>query len=249
VPQVAELAAVVLAAGAGTRLRPLTWLRPKALCPVDSVPLVDLALRRVEGLTPSVAVNVHHGRQAMETHLAGRVHVSIEEPEALGTAGALGQLRDWIAGRPTLAVNVDAWHEADLHPFVAGWDRERVRVLVAGPGFGPRAKVVASLLPWRDAEALESRPAGLYERCWAPAHEAGRLDVDVYAGPFIDCGTPARYLAANLAASGGRSVVGPGAVVEGTIERSVVWPGARVEAGERLDRAVRAGDRVTVLVR
>ncbi|MCU1448642.1 MAG: Nucleotidyl transferase [Acidimicrobiales bacterium] len=185
----------------------------------------------------------------MEAHLAGRVHLSLEEPEALGTAGGLGQLRDWIAGRPTLAVNVDAWHEGDLRPFVAGWDGERVRVLVAGQEFGPRAKVVASLLPWRDIKALEPRPSGLYEACWAPADEAGRMDVDPYEGPFVDCGTPARYLAANLAASGGRSVVGPGAVVEGALDRSVVWPGARVEAGEHLERAVRAGDRVTVFVR
>ena len=39
-------AGVVLAAGLGTRLRPLTHLRPKALCPVGGVPLLDLALER-----------------------------------------------------------------------------------------------------------------------------------------------------------------------------------------------------------
>src|SRR5439155_26439775 len=95
VPQVSELAAVVLAAGAGTRLRPLTWLRPKPLCPVDNVALVDLAMDRVSGVSGpgGVAVNVHHGRSAMEAHLADRVHLSVEEPEALGTAGALGNLR------------------------------------------------------------------------------------------------------------------------------------------------------------
>jgi hypothetical protein len=174
---VAELTSVVLAAGAGTRLRPLTWLRPKALCPVDNVALVDLALRRVEQVTDAVAVNIHHGRVAMEAHLAGRVHLSLEEPDALGTAGALGNLRDWIAGRPTLVVNADAWSDADLGPFVSGWDGERVRLLVAGDGFGPRARVVASLLPWTGVEHLEPRPSGLYERCWRPAQEAGRLDV------------------------------------------------------------------------
>jgi NDP-sugar pyrophosphorylase family protein len=245
---VAELAAVVLAAGSGTRLRPLTWLRPKALCPVDNVPLVDRALDGVAGLTDAVAVNVHHGRGAMEAHLAGRVHLSIEEPEALGTAGALGRLRDWIAGRPTLALNVDAWHEADLGAFVSGWDGERVRVLLAGNAFGPRADVVASLLPWFAVAGFDPRPSGLYEVCWGPAEEAGRLDVEAYGGRFFDCGTPGRYLAANLAASGGRSVVGPGAVVEGIVDASVVWAGGRVEAGERMERAVRA-DGLTVLVR
>jgi NDP-sugar pyrophosphorylase family protein len=109
--------------------------------------------------------------------------------------------------------------------------------------------VVASLLPWPGVQHLEPRPSGLYERSWRPAEEVGRLDVVTYDGPFYDCGTPARYLAANLAASGGRSVVAPDAIVEGTVEACVVWPGARVAAGERLERAVRAADGVTVFVR
>ena len=61
-----ELAAVVLAAGAGTRLRPLTDILPKALCPVDNVALVDLAIDRVRPLTQRIAVNVHHGRTLLE---------------------------------------------------------------------------------------------------------------------------------------------------------------------------------------
>jgi mannose-1-phosphate guanylyltransferase/MurNAc alpha-1-phosphate uridylyltransferase len=84
---------------------------------------------------------------------------------------------------------------------------------------------------------------------WRGLADAGRIDVVRWDGPCIDCGTPARYLAANLAASGGRPVVGAGARVDGEVVRSVVWPGARVWAGERLVDAVRAGDDVTVLVR
>ena len=63
---------------------------------------------------------------------------------------------------------------------------------------------------------------------------------------FVDCGTPADYLRANLAANGGQSVVGPGAVVDGELVRSVVWAGAHVRAGERLVDAIRATDEVTV---
>ena len=66
--------------------------------------------------------------------------------------------------------------------------------------------------------------------------------------PVVDCGTPARYLRANLLWSGGESVIGDGAVVEGEVVRSVVWDGARVAAGERLVDAIRASDQMTVQV-
>ncbi|HEV7722888.1 MAG TPA: hypothetical protein VGO60_16475, partial [Iamia sp.] len=78
----------------------------------------------------------------------------------------------------------------------------------------------------------------------------GRLDLVTHPGPFVDCGTVADYLAANLDASGGASVIGEGARVgEGSeVVRSVVWGDAEVAPGERLVDAVRAGG-ITVLVR
>ena len=245
-----HVAAVVLAAGAGTRLRPLTNILPKALCPVDNVALVDLAIDRVRPLTPRIAVNVHHGRALVGAHLAGRVHVSGEEPDVLGTAGALGQLRDWIDGRATVVVNADAWHRFDLSVLLDGWDGERVRLLAVEDAvrgdFGPLRQCGASIMPWSEVRLLPAAFAGLYEACWAPRWAEGRLELIACAGPFFDCGTPADYLAANLAASGGRSVVGEGARVEGELVRSVVWPGGVVHRGERLIDCIRAGEDVTV---
>ena len=245
----------MLAAGAGTRLWPLTRLRPKALCPVDNVPLVDLAIERAATVTASIAVNVHHGRVALESHLAGRVHQSIEEARALGTAGALGRLRAWIDGRPVLVTNADAWlgPPVDITGFVGGWDGERIRLLVVPggrrPDFGDRRYAGCALMPWRDVEPLTDEPAGLYEVSWRRAYADGRLDLVDHAGAFFDCGTTTDYLAANMAATGGASVIGPGAVVNGEVAESVVWPGGLVRGHERLVRAIRTDDRVTVLVR
>ena len=177
------------------------------------------------------------------------MYLSVEEPEVLGTAGGVANLQGWIEGRGTLTMNADAWHDADLDHFVRGWDGERVRVLVAGSEFGPRACVVASLLPWSEVERLPTTPAGLYEASWRPAQQAGRLDVARHQGAFFDCGTPAGYLAANMAASDGRSVIGAGAHVDGSVDRSVVWPGAPVLRHERMTSAIRASEHVTVLVR
>jgi hypothetical protein len=245
------LVGVVLAAGAGTRLRPLTDIQPKALCPIADVPLVDLALERVTNLTTDVAVNAHHRAATLAAHLDGRTYVSTE-PSALGTAGALGNLRTWIDGRDVLVHNVDSWHDADLERFVAGWDRARPRLLTVEhyvpADFGTRLYAGVALLPWHEVANLPAEPAGLYEVSWRH-REPEDLELIDHPGAFFDCGVPARYLAANLAASGGATVVSSDARVEGTAVRSVVWAGARVWPREELRDAIRATDRVTVLVR
>ena len=243
-----DLAAVVLAAGLGTRLRPLTDLRPKALCPVGNVPLVDLAIGRVRTVADDVAVNVHAGRAQMEEHLSARVHpvhTSVEEQAPLGTAGALGRLRDWISGRAVIVTNADAWHRFDLRVLLEGWDGRRSRLLVIEDpergDFGSWRYIGSALMPWSAVRELSDEPSGLYEVLWQRQQEEGHLELVPVNGEFHDCGTPADYLAANLAAAGGSSVVAPTARVEGTVIRSVVWPDSVVERGECLVERIRAG--------
>ena len=248
-----DVAGVVLAAGAGTRLRPLTDERPKALCPVGDRALLDWALKRLRSHVAGIAVNVHHQRDQLLAHLAEHdsdVHVSDEQPVALGTAGALGALRGWLDGRAVLLLNADAWTRAPLDELVEAWPGEQPRLLcVRGgrPDFGELHYVGAALLPWSAVRDLAAEPSGLYEVAWRQAHAEGRLDLlvdDVHA--YVDCGTPADYLRANLLASGGATVVGSGAVVEGLADRCVLWPGARVAAGEHLVGAIRTGSGLTV---
>ncbi|MEU1685035.1 sugar phosphate nucleotidyltransferase [Micromonospora sp. NPDC005707] len=274
-----DVCAVVLAAGEGTRLRPLTAHRPKALCPVGNVPLLDRALDRLAGLgltgPDRVAVNACYLGGQVVTHVGARAHLSVEPGDPLGTAGGLGNLRDWIAGRGVLVGNADAYltdPDAPPGPDVAalldGWDGRSVRLLgqpaddPAAPGtFDGHRFVGFSLLPWRLVRELPPTFGDLVRAVWRPAEAVGALTVVPYPGTFYDTGTPADYLAANLHAAGPgglvdpsatvdgrvtRSVVGAGAVVRGTVDRSVVWPGATVAAGERLSRVIRAGADLTV---
>jgi len=249
-----SIAGVVLGAGAGVRLRPLTDLRPKVLCPVGDLPLVDHALDRFKGVTDSLAVNVHHHRDLLEAHLSGRVHLSIEADRALGTAGAIGHLREWIDHRPVVVVNGDTYCPSSVAPALEGWDGERLRVLTingSGGRLTPHTEIAGAVLPWSEVATLAPVPTGLYERSWMRAAQEGRLEVvELEAGAdFVDCGTPAQYLEANLLWSHGESVVGRGAVVRGEIDQCVIWPGAHVLRQERLTRAIRAHEHVTVLVR
>lgn len=246
----------MLAAGAGRRLAPLTWLRPKPLCPVGRRPLIDHALHRITPHVEAVAANLHHGADQLDAYLPAGVVRSIEAPEALGTAGALGALRGWIDGRSVLVTNADAWFPPtlDLTAFVAGWDRQRVRLLcVADPrrgDFDHLRYCGVALLPWWSVEPLAAVPSGLYELSWRAEAEAGRLDLQTHLGAFVDCGTPAEYLAANLLDSGGGSVVDPSARVSpgARLVRSVVWPDSDVAEGEILIDAIRAKS-LTVLIR
>jgi NDP-sugar pyrophosphorylase family protein len=243
------LAAVVLAAGRGQRLRPLTDLQPKPLCPIANRPLLDWAVQRVEpfvaGGPDSLAVNAHYRAEAVMQHLDGRATLSLEQPEALGTAGALGLLRPWIDGRAVLVTNSDSYLPGGLNELVQDWDGTRIRLLGKDVGrpsdFGTVRYVGACLMPWSAVEGLEPQPTGLYERVWRQAAEEGRLELVTTEQVAIDCGTPTDYLRANLQASGGASVIGSGAVVNGTTDRCVIWPGAVVRAGEHLVEVVRAG--------
>ncbi|MBX7265991.1 NTP transferase domain-containing protein [Micromonospora sp. Llam7] len=273
------LCAVVLAAGEGTRLRPLTERLPKALCPVGNVPLLDRALARLAGLglagPATVAVNACYlGDQVVE-RVGDRAHLSVEPGSPLGTAGGVGRLRDWIAGRAVLVGNADAYLAdpavpagPDIAALLAGWGGDSVRLL-GQPAADPRAPGTFdghvftgfSLLPWRLVRDLPATFGDLVRAVWRPAEAAGRLTVVGYRGTFVDTGTPADYLAANLHAAGTgclvdpaatvtgachRSVVGAGAVVRGAVTRSVVWPGATVGAEEHLRDVIRAGTDLTV---
>ncbi|GLZ60012.1 MULTISPECIES: sugar phosphate nucleotidyltransferase [Micromonospora] len=275
----AQLCAVVLAAGEGTRLRPLTERVPKALCPVGNVPLLDRALGRLAGLgltgPDRVAVNACYlGEQVVE-HVGDRAHLSVEPGDPLGTAGGVARLRDWIDGRPVLVGNADAYLAdptappgPDVAALLDGWDGHTVRLLgqpaadPAAPGtFAGHCFTGFSLLPWRLVRDLPVVFSDLVRAVWRPAEAAGALTVVPYPGTFFDTGTPADYLAANLhAAAGGaivaesatvtgrcvESVVGAGARVDGDVSRTVVWPGATVRAGERLENVIRAGSDLTV---
>ncbi len=281
-----SLAGIVLAAGAGSRLAPLTRVLPKPLCPLGDRALLDHALGELTAAVGPIAVNVHHDAPRLLEHLGSTplgesVHVSHEAPEPLGTAGAVGNLRGWVDGRDLVVLNADTWIPGTpgraVGELLEGWDRERAAVLTSTPGgFGPHSSVVASVLPWRLVERISPTPSGLWEVVWRGELEAGRLQgihTDLRA---LDCGTPRRYLAANLlwafdgsdvdaapAELGGRgwvhpaasvdgevsgSVIGAGATVRGSVRSSVLWPGAVVHEGETLEHAVRGGRR-TVLVR
>lgn len=116
--------AMVLGAGLGSRLRPLTNTTPKPLLPLGPHPLLvwNLLLLRKHGIT-EVMMNLHYlGEQIQETIGDGSqwgLHVSYStEPVLLGTGGGLKQVEPFFEGEPFLVINGDTIFDLDLSALV-----------------------------------------------------------------------------------------------------------------------------------
>jgi MurNAc alpha-1-phosphate uridylyltransferase len=131
---------MIMAAGLGKRMRPLTATRPKPLIEVGGKPLLDHVLERLRaaGVT-KVVVNVHYLADAVESHLATRKHgleviISDERELLMETGGGLVQAEPLIDCDPFLAINSDnMWVDgpADtLRLLASHWDDAKMDALL-----------------------------------------------------------------------------------------------------------------------
>lgn len=130
--------AMVLAAGLGTRMRPLTDDRPKALVEVAGRALIDHVLDRLAdaGVNRAV-VNVHWFADRLEAHLADRtrpqVVISDERAELLETGGGLKKARPLLGDDPVWVANIDSvWTDRGdaLGDLARMWDPERMDAIL-----------------------------------------------------------------------------------------------------------------------
>ena len=164
--------AMVLAAGLGTRMRPLTDHIPKALVPVAGKPLIDHMLDRLAGANvENVVVNVHHFADHMEAHLARRTDLNImisdERGGLLDSGGGIRHAAGLLGRDPIYVANIDSlWLEGDtpaLEALKAAWD--------------PAAMDIALLLVRRGQGIGFEGPQGFFR------DEQGRLTHSTAAAP------------------------------------------------------------------
>lgn len=113
---------MILAAGLGTRLRPLTNQLPKPLVPIVNEPLLGYHLRQLAALgVKEVMINLHHLPQEIKEGLGDgsqwgvKLHYSLEQPEILGTGGGLAQTHDFFQEEEAFFfLNGDILHQIDL---------------------------------------------------------------------------------------------------------------------------------------
>jgi N-acetyl-alpha-D-muramate 1-phosphate uridylyltransferase len=140
IPAEVPRTAMVMAAGLGKRMRPLTATKPKPLIEVGGKPLLDHVLDRLRAAgVRKVVVNVHYLADAVEAHLASREHglevaISDERGLLLETGGGMVQAAPLIDSDPFLAVNSDnLWVDgpADTLKLLASqWDDSRMDALL-----------------------------------------------------------------------------------------------------------------------
>lgn len=161
---------MVFAAGLGTRLRPLTDSRPKALVEVGGVPMIARVIRRlVEAGVDRIVVNVHHFPDMVIDYLAARdfgadILVSDERDRLLDTGGGILKARPLLEGdEPFIVHNADILTDLDLRAMVEAHKAARAdaSLLVASRATSRYLLFdeAMSLRGWTNVKTGEVRPA------------------------------------------------------------------------------------------
>ena len=203
---------MVFAAGLGTRMRPLTDDRPKALVDVAGRAMIDHALGQVDDAAP-VVVNIHHFAEMLRAHLANREVQLIHEVHApLETGGGLTNARNLLGPDPVMTLNSDAvWTGPPASQTLQdGWRDEMEALLLivpetratahTGSDFAMDAEGRLSFAPegWVYTGASLMRTSGLdgfegafsLAAVWRDMSARGTLYGVVHPGAWCDVGRP-----------------------------------------------------------
>lgn len=131
--------AMVLAAGLGVRMRPITLAMPKPLVPVAGRALIDRALDALQAAGVAEAVvNIHHLPHRMTAHLAGRqtprIAISDESAALLDSGGGVVRALSLLGAEPFFVINADTFwidrKEPALARLALAWDDARMDILM-----------------------------------------------------------------------------------------------------------------------
>ncbi|MBR1687603.1 MAG: nucleotidyltransferase family protein [Prevotella sp.] len=185
--------AMILAAGLGTRLKPLTDTMPKALVPVGGRPLLDITLQRLMNAGyDRFVVNVHHFGQQIIDHIARNetysrlVRISDEREQLLDTGGGLKKAADLFDGsEPILIHNVDILDNVDYHWFAQQHLPDEDAALLVSRRKTKRYLLFDNamrLMGWKNVETGEIRSPYEYVRRTGRSQYGEELNMFAFSG-------------------------------------------------------------------
>ncbi len=125
--------AMILAAGIGKRLQPLTLTTPKPLIELHGKPLIQHALDRLKSI-PKIVANTHYLADQIHTYLADKDVIISHEDSLLETGGGVLNALPHFTNDPILCLNSDIWWQEDhgniLDDLTAAWDDTTMDVLL-----------------------------------------------------------------------------------------------------------------------
>ena len=210
--------AMLLAAGRGERLRPLTDRVPKPLLNVGGETLIGRHLHRLATAgCRDVVINVHHLAHMIREALGDggdyglRIRYSVED-ELLETGGGIRRALPMLGDEPFLVISADIYTDYDLSPLFGELPPEsRGRlVMVPNPPHNPGGdfaldpdgalRLHGEGLTYSGVSVLSpglfrDEPGRVFSlrKVWGKAVAAGRLQGEIYKGYWVDAGTPERY--------------------------------------------------------
>jgi NDP-sugar pyrophosphorylase family protein len=184
--------AMILAAGLGTRLKPLTDTMPKALVPVNGTPLLDLNIRRLmEQGYDRFVVNIHHFAQQIVDYVrqqdyAPLVHFSDETEQLLETGGGLKKAQNLFRDdEPILIHNVDILDNVDYEWFARQHQPDEDAVLLVSQRKTKRYLLFDNamhLMGWKNIETGEIKSPYEYVRRTGLSQHGESLNMFAFSG-------------------------------------------------------------------
>ena len=184
--------AMILAAGLGTRLKPLTDTMPKALVPVNGTPLLDLNIRRLmEQDYDRFVVNIHHFAQQIVDYVrqqdyAPLVHFSDETEQLLETGGGLKKAQNLFRDdEPILIHNVDILDNVDYEWFARQHQPDEDAVLLVSQRKTKRYLLFDNamrLMGWKNIETGEIKSPYEYVRRTGLSQHGESLNMFAFSG-------------------------------------------------------------------
>jgi mannose-1-phosphate guanylyltransferase len=227
--------AILLAAGLGTRLRPITDTIPKCLVPINGKPLLGYWLDSLAGAgITSILINLHHHADQVRSFVeqrpdCGNVTLVFEET-LLGTAGTVRINAKFCEGEPTMVIHADNFCTSNLKEFMRAHAHRPAETDMTMMTFRTSRPETCGIVEIDERRVM----TGFYEKVIDPPGNLANGAVYICEPPVIDYIVNSRSSALDISRD----------TLPGLLHRIHTWPtdGIHIDVGtpEALDRACKA---------